>query len=302
MQEIIKDLVSIVVVVYNSSRFILETLESIKLQTYSNIELIITDDCSTDDTVAICKNWLIENSDIFTHSKLLIAEKNQGIVRNCNKGIKEATGEYLKMNAGDDYLEAKFIEKCIRLIETDQNIGFVFTNTYLVLEKAKRIIKEDISKFKSGSIFKELFHLEFWPKSSSWLYRTNVVLEMGMYDESIWVEDYFLALKIASKYKIIHLNEFLSYYRLHDANNGNDSIRLFEAQLSTIDRFKDYEYYNERRKLILQSLAECASRDDLSYLWKLAVKENNVAFFLLYIKTVLKTNLKKIRNAFNHHY
>lgn len=53
-----KPLVSIVVITYNSSEYVLETLESAKAQTYTNIELIVSDDCSTDETVSICKNGL----------------------------------------------------------------------------------------------------------------------------------------------------------------------------------------------------------------------------------------------------
>ena len=58
-------LVSIIVITYNSSKYVLETLESAKAQTYENIELIISDDGSTDDTIKICKNWLEKNQDRF---------------------------------------------------------------------------------------------------------------------------------------------------------------------------------------------------------------------------------------------
>ncbi|MDR0890977.1 MAG: glycosyltransferase [Endomicrobium sp.] len=50
-------LVSVCVITYNSSKYVLETLESIKTQTYQNIELIVSDDCSTDDTVEVCENY-----------------------------------------------------------------------------------------------------------------------------------------------------------------------------------------------------------------------------------------------------
>jgi alpha-1,3-rhamnosyltransferase len=68
-------LVSIVVITYNSSDYVLETLESAKDQTYKNIELIISDDCSTDNTVEICKNWLEENKERFKHTELITVKK-----------------------------------------------------------------------------------------------------------------------------------------------------------------------------------------------------------------------------------
>ena len=58
-------LVSIIVITYNSSKYVLETLESAKAQTYQNIELIVTDDCSNDNTVEICRKWIEENKERF---------------------------------------------------------------------------------------------------------------------------------------------------------------------------------------------------------------------------------------------
>ena len=58
-------LITVAIVTYNSSEFIVETLESIKSQTYHNIELIISDDCSTDTTVELCSNWIKENATHF---------------------------------------------------------------------------------------------------------------------------------------------------------------------------------------------------------------------------------------------
>ena len=102
-------LVSIVVITYNSAKYVLETLESAKQQTYCNIELIITDDCSTDNTVDLCDQWLETNKKNFVNVQLLIGTENVGIPANLNKGIKIAHGEWIKSIAGDDILH----EDCI---------------------------------------------------------------------------------------------------------------------------------------------------------------------------------------------
>jgi glycosyltransferase involved in cell wall biosynthesis len=72
-----KILVSIVVITYNSSKYILETLESIKQQTYKNLELIITDDCSKDNTVVLCQDWLDVNKHGFIRTKLITTPPNK---------------------------------------------------------------------------------------------------------------------------------------------------------------------------------------------------------------------------------
>lgn len=102
-------LVSIVVVTYNSAKYVLDTLESAKKQTYSNIELIISDDCSKDDTVSICDEWLAKNSSRFCRTQLITSKQNTGIGKNCNRGLFASTGEWIKLIAGDDVL----IETCV---------------------------------------------------------------------------------------------------------------------------------------------------------------------------------------------
>ena len=103
-------LVSIIVITYNSSKYVLETLESAKAQTYQNIELIVSDDCSTDNTVEICREWIEKNKKRFLRTELITSEKNTGIPANCNRGVKAAQGEWVKLIAGDDILCNNCIE------------------------------------------------------------------------------------------------------------------------------------------------------------------------------------------------
>ena len=81
-------LISIVVITYNNSNYIEETLESIKSQTYNNIELIVSDDCSTDKTVEITEEWIDKNRDRFANVKLITTPVNTGISKNCNRGLR----------------------------------------------------------------------------------------------------------------------------------------------------------------------------------------------------------------------
>ena len=67
-------LVSVSVITYNSSKTVLETLESVKTQTYPNIELIISDDCSPDNTVEVCREWIEQNKERFVRIEILAAE------------------------------------------------------------------------------------------------------------------------------------------------------------------------------------------------------------------------------------
>ena len=90
-------LVSIIVVTYNSSKYILETLESAKDQTYKNIELIVTDDSSKDNTVELCKEWMQKNSARFVRTEVITVPQNSGIAANCNRGVNAAEGTCISL-------------------------------------------------------------------------------------------------------------------------------------------------------------------------------------------------------------
>ena len=111
-------LVSVVVVTYNSSATIIETLNSIKSQTYKSIELIVTDDCSPDNTVSIVKQWLEKNDDCFVYAQLICSDKNTGVSGNLNRGILGSHGEWIKSIAGDDLLIPTAIEEYVKFVST----------------------------------------------------------------------------------------------------------------------------------------------------------------------------------------
>ena len=122
-------LVSVVIITYNSSRLVLETLESIKSQTYKNLELVVSDDCSNDDTVNVVKEWVRCNKQYFSNTKIVIGEKNKGISANCNNGVRAASGEWIKLLAGDDKLEPFAIEEYMKVRpkpkDSDRNALFL---------------------------------------------------------------------------------------------------------------------------------------------------------------------------------
>lgn len=120
-------LVSVTVITYNSSKTVLETLDSIKAQTYQNLELIVSDDCSTDDTVELCRNWIEQNKDRFVRAELLIVEKNTGVAGNCNRAGVACRGEWGKGIAGDDIMLPNCIEECVNYVTEHPDSIIVFS-------------------------------------------------------------------------------------------------------------------------------------------------------------------------------
>lgn len=124
MQES-KPLVSICVLSYKSASTIVETLESIKNQSYPNIELIVTDDCSPDDSVAIVNNWIKENETAFTNARVITSARNTGTAGNCNRAVKAASGEWIKLIAGDDMLTPDCISVLIEFSQSRKGAELV---------------------------------------------------------------------------------------------------------------------------------------------------------------------------------
>lgn len=110
-------LVSCTVVSYNSAETVIETLESIKAQTYQNIELIVSDDCSTDNTVELCREWIAANKERFVRAVLLTVEKNTGVAGNDNRALAECRGVWQKGIAADDKLLPNCVEDFMNFVK-----------------------------------------------------------------------------------------------------------------------------------------------------------------------------------------
>ncbi len=126
-----KALVSVIVLNYNHKDTIIATLDSIKVQTYNNIELIITDDNSTDDSMNLVESWVERNKKYFKDVKIIYSEKNTGVSGNCNRGVRISKGHYVKLIAADDMLCDFYLEKMMIGIK-DNDLAFcyvcMFTN------------------------------------------------------------------------------------------------------------------------------------------------------------------------------
>jgi glycosyltransferase involved in cell wall biosynthesis len=121
-----KPLVSVIIATYNSDPFIVETLESIKTQTYNNIELIITDDASKDKTIEICRQWIRQNQLRFIYTQVVTTAYNTGVSANTNRGLHAAKGEWVKFFGADDTLKANCIDDNISHVAAHPEIKALF--------------------------------------------------------------------------------------------------------------------------------------------------------------------------------
>lgn len=278
--------IDIVIITYNSAKYVTDTLDSIYKQTYPSIRLLVSDDCSKDNTIAICKNWISHHKERFIDTVILEATQNQGTVFNCQKAFTYVQSAYYVIIAGDDYFAPNYVEKCLAKYDEIPNAGFVFTSSNLVYEIDGRIEKEDISKFREGDIFEDLLLLNFWPKSGSFMLRMEAMRNVGGYNTDIWVEDFDYALRLSQKYPIGWVPDYLMNYRLHDSNAGGESIRLLSALLTTITSYSAHPKYVEAKKRLETRLISVAKQENPTFLLRMAIQKRNRIYFDAYLHTL----------------
>lgn len=246
-----EELVSVVVVTYNSEETILETLESIYNQDYTMIELIVTDDHSTDDTVCKVKKWLKVHYRRFYACHVLVAKKNGGVVANSNRGTYQAKGKYIKAIAGDDIL----LDNCISLYmqyirENPCEILFgkleCFGNRKLEIEIEKHL-KRSYKVLLTGKdeIIKEFYLKNNFMPSPGVFFSKKLFEDIGGYDKRFpfWEDGPFYIKVVDKGYHIGFVNEYTVRYRMaanslgHIAQNKEISYVGYQNLKSQVKYF-----------------------------------------------------------------
>lgn len=230
-------LVSVVVITYNSSKYVLETLDSIQAQRYGNIELIVTDDCSPDNTVEVCQKWIEQNKGRFGRTELITVEKNTGISGNCNRGLYAARGEWVKVIAGDDLLEEDCVSEYVSFTQSDPSIRYVSCKITVFSEKERK--HEPVSAPDSFFQVGAERQLRYLLAKGNFIVGASVFLhvastrELGGFDERFpMIDDYPLFIKICGAgYKFHLLDKPLVRYRVHEGNISLSGNELFSASL-----------------------------------------------------------------------
>lgn len=136
MEKSIDDiLVSVCVLTYNSADTVIETLDSIASQTHRRLELIISDDCSRDNTVDACRTWLAQHTSRFEYTELLTVEHNTGIPANFNRAEAACKGEWVKEIAGDDIMMPECVETFLAYTAEHPESKFIFSKVEMFADQ-----------------------------------------------------------------------------------------------------------------------------------------------------------------------
>lgn len=249
-----KNLVSICVITYNSSKTVISTLESIKNQKYENIELIVSDDASKDNTLEIIQNWLKANSSRFVKTKFITAEKNTGVTGNVNRAVKEACGKYVKIIAGDDELLPEYTTECVEYLEKNPEIEVLFTKVKFIDENKNEITRTDVNYDFFNLSAQEQFQyiieksVPYIPTPSV-IYKRQVFTKIGFYDERIpmWEDGPYYFSLAKNNIKLHLFDKMLVEYRVLP-NSISNSVSFRHRQSIALFYFYDIFTYELKRK------------------------------------------------------
>lgn len=217
-----KPLITVGVASYNNATYIRETLDSIKNQTYPNVEIIIVDDYSQDDSVKVAKTWLADNPTV--NGRLICHETNLGVCRTCNDFITYGSGEYLNIIGSDDILMPEKLAVQVDLFaQIPATVGVVYGDAYVINSVGVRHFSRFIQMHRQfveipqGDIFPVLLNDNFMPVMTA-LFRRECFTTCGGFDEELMYEDWDMLLRIARKYEFVYSDYISAEYRIHQTN------------------------------------------------------------------------------------
>lgn len=292
-----KDLISVIVPIYNVEQYLDRCIESILNQTYKNLEIILVDDGSTDNCPKICDRWTKKDNRI-----KVIHKKNGGISSTRNAGLDISTGKFIGFVDGDDSIDETMYEILYKnLIDTNSDISICSMQKIFNYDEINKLNKNNKiinnKTFVSINKFDGLFDDKIKDTIVAWnkLYKKEIFNELR-YPINKQNEDTFLIIKILDKSKkIVYTNLKLYYYfqRIDSIMNSKfnikklDELQAFKEQMLF---FKREEYINT--KYYKLSLLKYADKTIIYYCkLKKFNKENN------YTKKI-----KEIKDDYNEYY
>lgn len=234
-------LVSAVVLCYNHARFVTECLDSVKAQGYSNLELVINDDASTDNSARVIEDWVARNSDI--PSRFLRNQANQGLCRSMNRAVANANGKYFCGIAADDAWLARKLTNQVRLMESlPEKVGVVYSDALRIDEQGTVLPPTflettlrncQISQPPQGDIHLALWQANFVAPMTT-LIRRACFDRVGLFDEDKFAEDWDMWLRISRHYDFVYSPEISAKYRKVQSSICNAQLgRLLDDENHT---------------------------------------------------------------------
>ncbi len=282
-----KPLVTVIAISYNQENYVLATLNSIKSQIYDNIQLIISDDASKDNTQQIIAKWVAEE---YPQAIFLANKQNAGITKNLNRAIPYIKGTFVKQIGCDDILTNDSVSKIMtKFEELPDDYAVIYTNMSRINEQGNLI--DDVGLIEkrghptyNGFVYKEMITRPFLT-SASIIFKKEVLDKLKCFNEKVFYEDHDFYLRASKFFKFYYLPEKLVLYRVHlnSLINSSSRIKYFINQyfvyVTSYDSRKEYKnLYVERLLFCIKNLYYKKFRRNFLYSMRLFLMTGKFVF------------------------
>ncbi|MFV5696102.1 glycosyltransferase [Flavobacterium sp. LB3P122] len=289
-------LVTIICLCYNQEDYVLESLFSVINQDYPSIQLIIVDDCSTDNSKSIIKKWRTD----FPKIEFIANKTNLGSTQSFNKALKKAKGEYIIDLAADDVLLPNCVTSQINAFKntTYKNLGIVYGNVELITEKGEfesyyfpvDRFQKVITARTTGDIYKSVLSGGDSICSVSAMIKKTVFDHLNGYDETLVYEDLDFWIRASRIYEFDFIDDILMQKRIVPNSLGTDFFKKKDSRAQKINHSTylilkkaiDLNKTNEENKAILKRI---------HFEMILASKTSNLKLLLKYILLEIKLRI-----------
>lgn len=245
-------MLSVIIPVYNVEKFLDKCLESVRKQTYTNLEIIIINDGSTDSSAKICEQFVEKDSRV-----VYISKENEGTGKTRNLGIKISKGEYITFLDSDDWWDVNYAMLMVKAMEKAD----IAICDLMYIDEGKEQIKSEIRIPANVPYFVE-YDLDCINKSRTFLcgkvFKKSLFIENNIYQPSMAINDFpIVPLLIAKSEKIYRVAKPMYYYlRSREGNTVTSFNALFSFETALNELHKNFEKYHlvEKYKKPLQKM------------------------------------------------
>jgi alpha-1,3-rhamnosyltransferase len=220
--------VTVVVPSYNHARFVAATLRSILQQSFRELELLVVDDGSQDDSVSAIRAFVDEAHDPRIDFR---AQANRGLCRTLNEGLERARGKYFCYVGSDDLWEPDRLAEQVDAIESaGANVGAAFSDCWVIDADGNR--RDRLGRqypYRGGDIYDDLVRMRFHPPSPTNLFVRDKLILAGGFNEALPIEDRDTWLRLARLHRVAYVDRPLASFRVHQSNTSTSHPERMNA-------------------------------------------------------------------------
>lgn len=266
---------------YNHGAYIAEAIDSVIQQTYKNIELIVIDDGSRDDSVGVIESLRESVSKRFVRFELR-SRANVGLCRTLNEALSWSRGSYFCALASDDVMYSERVAKQVSTLLLHPKAVGTFGRMSVIDEDSK-VIRDGKKRRQSQARFESIFLRKASLPAPTAMLRREALIAVGGYNEKNPIEDYDLWLRLTSSGGyLLNSGDVVTAYRSHGENTSKQQNKLYLGARQSIDCFSNHPLYRKAVCKTLVIAAEDVMRFDREQARKFLLEALNVRWPIVF--------------------